>query len=119
MASETRKHRWRFFSAGGFEQVRLDTAEDLLSLGELDQKLWVALACPIDGLEFDHRTLTLMDLDKDGRIRASELLSALAWTGSVLTDPASLLKSSPKLPLANIAATTDEGKQLLASANGG
>jgi hypothetical protein len=52
-ASGTSTHRWRFFRAGGFDQVKLETGADLMSLAELDQKLWVALACPIAGLEFD------------------------------------------------------------------
>ena len=62
-------HRWRFFRLGGFDQVRLDTAEDLLRLHELDQKLWAALSCPVSGLEFDPRTLAMLDTDGDGRIR--------------------------------------------------
>jgi len=52
-------HIWKFFRAGGFDQVRLDTGADLMALDELDQKLWVALACPATGLEFDARTLAL------------------------------------------------------------
>jgi len=116
MAKEAQKHRWRFFSASGFEQIRLDRGEDLLALDQLDQKLWVALACPIDTLEFDHKTLELIDLDKDGRIRAPELISALKWTGSLLKTPDTLLKGSPTLPLAAIDAGSDEGKRLLASA---
>ena len=41
-------HVWRFFRAGGFDQVKLDTGADFVALGagRLDQKLWVALACP-------------------------------------------------------------------------
>ena len=39
-------HAWKFFRAGGFDQVRLETGADLLALNQLDQKLWVALACP-------------------------------------------------------------------------
>lgn len=66
----TPTHRWRFFRAGGFDQVRLDTGADLLNLDQLDQKLWVALSCPVNGLEFDQRTLNLLDADKDGHIRA-------------------------------------------------
>ena len=37
---------------------------DLAHLDELDQKLWAALACPVKGLEFDERTLALIDTDK-------------------------------------------------------
>ncbi len=95
--------------------MRLDTPDDLLSLPELDQKLWVALACPVDGLEFDQKTLELLDTDKDGRIRAPELLSAITWTGSVLADPATLVKGQKGLPLDAIE-KTGEGKTLLASA---
>ena len=37
-------HRWRFCRLGGFDQIRLETAEDIRHLGELDQKLWAALS---------------------------------------------------------------------------
>jgi len=56
-------HAWKFFRAGGVDQVVLATAADLTHLGKLDQKLWVALACPVEGLEFDTRTLTLLDAE--------------------------------------------------------
>jgi hypothetical protein len=38
--------RWTFFRAGGFDHVKVKSGADLMHLGELDQKLWVALACP-------------------------------------------------------------------------
>jgi hypothetical protein len=63
MSQAPLQHRWRFVRVGGFDQVQLDTGRDLLALGQLDQKLWVALSCPIDGLEFDRRTLELIDAD--------------------------------------------------------
>src|SRR5579872_4788651 len=110
------KHNWRFFRAGGFDQVRLDTGSDLMALGELDQKLWVALACPTSGLEFDSKTLALIDTDKDGRIRPPELIAAVEWAGSCLKSSDELLKSSTSLPLSSINDTSPEGKQLLASA---
>lgn len=37
-------HPWKFLRAGGFDQVQLSTGIDLVNLGQLDQKLWVALA---------------------------------------------------------------------------
>ena len=67
-------HTWNFFRAGGFDQVQLDSGADLLALRELDQKLWVALGCPTRGLEFDSRTLDLIDGDSDGHVRANEVL---------------------------------------------
>ncbi len=116
MASEKSGHRWRFFRAGGFDQVRLDSAEDLTSLADLDQKLWVALSCPVHGLEFDDKTLELIDTDKDNRIRAPELLAAVKWACAMLKSPETLIKGAPSLKLAAIDGDQEEGKRLLASA---
>src|SRR5262245_44245950 len=80
-------HRWRFYRAGGVDQVRLDTGADIVSLDQLDQKLWVALSCPVKGLEFDPRTLELMDLDKDAHVRPPEIVAAVRWLREVLKDP--------------------------------
>jgi hypothetical protein len=109
-------HIWKFIRAGGFDQVRLDTGADLLALDELDQKLWVALACPTTGLEFDAGTLALIDTDQDGRIRAPELIAALKWTGACLQSPGELLKGTADLPLSAINGATPEGRQVLAAA---
>lgn len=107
---------WRFFRAGGFDQVQLETGADLMNLDQLDQKLWVALACPTTGLEFDPRTLALVDTDKDGRIRAPELIAAVKWAGGLLRNADTLTERADPLPLAAINEGTPEGKQLLASA---
>ncbi len=109
-------HRWRFFRLGGFDQVRLDTAEDLLHLHELDQKLWAALSCPVDGLEFDPRTLAMLDTNGDGRVRAPEILAAVDWVCSVLSDLRPLMAGSSSLPLTAINDSIPEGQRLLASA---
>ncbi len=109
-------HTWKFFRAGGFDQVKLETGADLANLDQLDQKLWVALACPASGLEFDTKTLALIDTDKDGRVRAPEVIAVAKWATSLLKNPDDLTQSSPVLPLAAINDTTPEGKQILASA---
>lgn len=108
-------HHWRFFSAGGFDQVRLDNGNDLLNLAQLDQKLWVALSCPVKGLEFDSQTLALIDSDNDGHIRAPELIAAIQWAAALLKSPDTLLSSSD-LPLAAINEQSADGQRLLASA---
>ena len=110
------RHRWRFFRAGGFDQVRLDTGADIAHLDQLDQKLWLALACPTSGLEFDKKTLDLIDADKDGRIRAPEIIAAAKWATSMLKNPDDLTRPAAALPLAAINDAVPEGAQLLASA---
>src|SRR5881394_336582 len=109
-------HTWKFFRAGGFDQVRLDSGADLAALDQLDQKLWVALACPTSGLELDARTLQLIDTDKDGRVRASELIAAVKFAGGSLRNADDLLKGEATLRLTAISDRDDTSRTLLASA---
>ena len=109
-------HTWKFFCTGGLDQVALSTAADLLALDQLDQKLWVALSCPVKGLELDEKTLALIDADGDGRIRVPELLAAINWAAARLNDPADLLRDHDTLPLLAINAASADGKILVASA---
>jgi hypothetical protein len=109
-------HTWKFFRAGGFDQVKLESGSDLANLDQLDQKLWVALACPTRGLEFDSRTLDLIDTDKDGRVRVPEVIAAAKWATSLLKSPDDLLKGAPTLSLSAINDAVPEGKQIFSSA---
>ncbi|HTO02699.1 MAG TPA: hypothetical protein VL069_03310, partial [Opitutus sp.] len=109
-------HAWKFFRTGGLDQVSLATGADLLSLRTLDQKLWVALSCPVKGLELDDKTLALIDGDNDGRIRVPELIAAVEWAASHLKDPGELASGHDGLPLASIDDSTPEGKVLVSSA---
>jgi len=112
----TQSHVWKFLRIGGLDQVAIESAADLLNLKDLDQKLWVALSCPVKGLELDERTLAMIDADKDGRIRVPELLAAIAWSASCLRDVGDLLKATDTLPLAALNEGTAEGKSVLAAA---
>jgi len=103
-------YSWKFFRAGGFNQVVIGSGADLMNLDQLDQKLWVALACPTRGLEFDGRTLDLIDTDKDGRIRVPELIAAAKWAAGLIKNPDDLLKGSATLKPSAINDTTPEGK---------
>src|SRR5215467_12077916 len=106
-------HTWKFFRAGGFDQVRLDSGADIAALDELDQKLWVALACPTTGLEFDSKTLALIDTDKDGRIRAPEIIAASNFSCNVLKNPDNLLKSVSSVPRSRTHQARTDAMQLL------
>ncbi len=109
-------HTWKFFRTGGLDQVLLESGDDLINLEHLDQKLWVALSCPVKGLELDEKTLALIDGDGDGRIRVPELLAAVKWAGRRLKDPGELLKDHDGMPLRLINDATPEGKIILSSA---
>lgn len=109
-------HAWNFFRAGGFDQVQLDSGADLMALPHLDQKLWVALSCPVRGIEFDARTLELIDADADGHVRANEMLAAIDWVGRLLRNADVLVPGSDSLALTEIDDGSEEGRMVLASA---
>ena len=108
-------HRWRFFRYGGFDQVAIETGDDLRHLAELDPKLWTALSCPTTGLEFDTRTLALLDADGDGQIRVPEILAAVRWACQMVKDPQTLFEDGD-LPLDAIDDSHAEGATLKAAA---
>lgn len=94
--------RFRFFRAGGVDQVVFRSGADLAALGELDQKLWMALAMPTRGVEFDPRTADLIDTDKDGRIRPPELIAAVKWTEGALKELGEVMRGGDRVALSSI-----------------
>lgn len=114
--SGTNPYQWKFFRAGGFDQVLLERAEDLLSLAQLDKKLWSALSCPVKGVEFDQRTLQMIDTDNDGHIRVPEVLAACEWVGACLRDRQVLSGGVQELPLSAFDDGTEEGRSVLNAA---
>ena len=116
MQSNGNGHVWQFSRVGGVNRVNLLSGADLLALDQLDQKLWAALSCPVDGLEIDPQTLQLIDTDNDKRIRVPEVIAAVKWITSVIKNPDDLINEQSELPLSAINNQTEEGKILLASA---
>ncbi|QHI96620.1 hypothetical protein GT347_00565 [Xylophilus rhododendri] len=110
------QHQWQFFRAGGVDQVLIRDGQDIAHIGELDQKLWVALACPTRGLEFDSATLDLIDTDHDGRIRPPELIAACQWACGRLTDPDELIAGGDSLDLARLSTADEAGQALVQEA---
>ena len=77
---------WKFSTVGGVTRVNIESGQDIAHLSDLDQKLWTVLSCPVKGLEFDERTLAMMDTDHDGKLRVHEVMAASQWLCKVLTD---------------------------------
>ena len=93
------RHDWRFFRTGGFDQVRIDRAQDLRQLDTLDQKLWAVLACPSSGLEFDSRTLELLDTNREGHVGATEIREAARFVCAALRDPGLIFEPGDSVEL--------------------
>ena len=114
---EKRKgYKWQFANIGGTPRVCIKSGEDIAHLGELDQKLWTVLSCPIKGLELDAKTLEMLDIDNDGKIRVPEVVETAEWLTAVLKDNNLLLKKSDKITLDDISQETEDGKRVYASA---
>ena len=97
-------YKWSFANVGGTTRVRIETADDLRHLGELDKKMWTVLSCPVAGLEICEESLKAMDLDGDGKLRVKEVVAAAEWLCNTLKDPASLFGQKDEIAIANIAA---------------
>lgn len=110
------KYEWQYCSLGGAIRVKIGSGEDIAHLGELDQKLWTVLSCPVDGLEFDKQTLDYLDTEKDGKIMVNEVVQAAQWLTSVIKDKDSILNGDSVLQLNNIDTSTTAGKGLYNSA---
>lgn len=106
------KYEWQYCSLGGAIRVKIGSGEDIAHLGELDQKLWTVLSCPVEGLEFDKQTLEFLDTEKDGKIMVNEVVQAAQWLTSVIKDKDSILNGDSVLQLNNIDTSTAAGKGL-------
>ena len=106
------KYEWQYCSLGGAIRVKIGSGEDIAHLGELDQKLWTVLSCPVEGLEFDKQTLEYLDTEKDGKIMVNEVVQAAQWLTSVIKDKDSILNGDSVLQLNNIDTSTAAGKGL-------
>ncbi len=101
---------------GKATRVSITTGEEIAHLNELDQKLWTVLSCPVKGLEFDEKTLQMMDTDHDGKIHANEVVEAANWLTAVLKNPDVLIRPGEEFPLAELNTDNDEGRNLYNSA---
>ena len=96
-------YKWSFANVGGVTRVRIQSAEDIRHLGELDKKMWTVLSCPVNGLEISADSLSLMDIDGDGKLRLDEVVATAEWLCATLKDAKSLFEQKDVIALDNIA----------------
>ena len=97
------KYKWSFANVGGVTRVRIQSAEDIRHLGELDKKMWTVLSCPTTGLEISNDSLSLMDMDGDGKLRVKEVIATADYLCSTLKDAKSLFAQKDEIEVENIA----------------
>ena len=113
---EPKPYTWTFTPVGGTVRVKITSGADIARLGELDRKMWTVLSCPTRNLEFDQKTLELLDADHDGNIRVDEVIAAAQWLTGILKDPDMLLTRGTEIPFSAFNQENPDGAKLLASA---
>ena len=116
MIIKDNSYKWDYYAIGGVVRVNINKGEDIAHLHELEQTKWTVLSCPVGGLEFDEKTLKLLDADGDGKIRVPEVIAAADWLSSVVRDKDLLLKGASSIPLGEIDTDNPEGRKLYDSA---
>lgn len=91
------KHKWTYANIGGNTRVVIKSGKDIAHLGELDEKLWTVLACPVSGLEIADESLAVIDHDNDKKIHVLDVVRTAEWLCQVLVDAEVLLKGDDRL----------------------
>ncbi|MBQ6764015.1 MAG: hypothetical protein IJP45_02395, partial [Paludibacteraceae bacterium] len=97
------KYKWTFANVGGVTRVRIQSADDIRHLGELDKKMWTVLSCPVTGLEISSESLSQMDIDGDGKLRVKEVTATAEWLCTVLKNAETLFDQTDCIAIDNIA----------------
>ena len=97
------KYNWTYTTMGGTTRVKIQSGEDIRHLGDLDEKQWTVLSCPVVGLEIPEESLKLVDLSADGKIHLQEVVATADWLCSVLKDPNILVTKGDSLRVDAIA----------------
>ena len=105
-----------FRNYGGSFQLRIQNAQDLENIQELDDALWAATSITINNLSCDPAFASYVDTDQNGRIRTDEFREALSWLLRFLADRSRLSEGSEVLDLSHIDTSHPEGEKLRAAA---
>lgn len=93
------KHKWTYANIGGNTRVVIKNGKDIAHLGELDEKLWTVLACPVTGLEIADESLAVIDHNRDQKIHILDVVHTAEWLCEVLVDADVLMAGSDSLSI--------------------
>lgn len=101
-----------FINYGRSYQLKIETAQDLEKIKDLDNALWAATSIPCNNLNCDKKFLDYIDTDNNDRIRTDEIRNAVTWLFHVLKNQEQLCKNTDILRLKDIDRSHDEGKKI-------
>ena len=106
------KYKWQFENIGGTTRVRITSGEDIKHLYELDAKMWTVLSCPVKGLEISEKSMSFMDIDKDGKIRVNDIIEVSQWLTGALKNADLILEGKDCIALDQFNQEDAVGKKL-------
>ena len=93
-------------------QLRLESAEDLANIQELEEARWAATSAPVRSFQCDPSFLSYLDPRKTGRIRTDQVRSAQAWLFHMLADRGRLTEETDVLRIHEVDTSHEEGRQV-------
>lgn len=116
MQSLTGKRKFTFVNYGGTYQLRIEKAEDLEHLDDLDDPFWMATSAPVQQLRCDPIALEHLDANQNGRIISGEVRRTRRWLFAVLRNLDGVTQGREELRLEDIDESHPDGPRLLAAA---
>ncbi|MFO8006599.1 MAG: hypothetical protein R6V05_02575 [Candidatus Brocadiia bacterium] len=92
--------------------LRIRTADDLRSVLELNDALWIATSAPLATLNTNAEFLRLVDTDGNGQIRCDELRAAIRWLLARLADTSRLAEGTDELSPDMLRREEEQSQQL-------
>lgn len=107
--------KFEFVNYGGSYQLRIESADDLAALPELDEPFWAATSAPVHQMRCNSDVLVYLDGDDDNRILSSDIRRVHRWLSDALKDLSPLSERRDFLKLDSLS-DTDLGKTLRTAA---
>ena len=92
--------------------LKIEAADDLDGILDLDEAHWVATGAPVDTIHCDGTFLDLVDVDGNGRIMCYELIEAIRWLTEVLKDRTGVTEKSTTLKLDRLNTDCPDGESI-------
>ncbi len=116
-AALTNAKTYRFQRFGKAYHLKIESATDLFNIADLDEAFWVATTAPIATINADAVFLRSLDSDRDGRVRAAELIDAIRWLFEILENTDGVNQGSTFISLADVSSASEDGRKIQATIN--
>ena len=96
--------------------LKIETADELAGVPDLNEAHWVATGAPIETISCDATFLDLVDIDHNGRILCFELRQAIRWLFDVLKDIGAVTEQAQQLHVKTLNTESADGRNIAESA---